>query len=159
MFCAFLGIFTINSACASTSETAKTEEPYPTTTTAPPPTPSISVTTTTTTSAPIFIIPNEGENFEAVIELCDLASNSLQCEEECFASDSNLENCVAEAEEITDASEPENKSELDPSETQTSETSTATTLGDIDTSDVVSSFLGSYTVSYTHLTLPPICSV
>ncbi len=144
MFCAFLGIFTINSACASTSETAKTEEPYPTTTTAPPPTPSISVTTTTTTSAPIFIIPNEGENFEAVIELCDLASNSLQCEEECFASDSNLENCVAEAEEITDASEPENKSELDPSETQTSETSTATTLGDIDTSDVVSSFLGSY---------------
>ena len=68
---------------------------------------STTVTTTTTTSIPVFLIPTEGESFEAVIQLCDLASNSLQCEEECFTNDSNLAECVDEAEEIISAQKPQ----------------------------------------------------
>ena len=57
-------------------------------------------TSSTTTTLPTFTTPFEGESFDSVIKLCNLASNSLQCEEECFTNETTLEECVAEAEEI-----------------------------------------------------------
>ena len=157
LFCVILGVFAINSACSSTSRTSEIEKSSSSTTTAPISTSSTTVATTATTSAPVFLIPSEGENFEAVIELCDLASNSLQCEEECFANDSNLEECVAEAEEVVNTHKYENDAESNPSTALT--TSTSSTLGNTGISDeekgnviatpteAPSKFLESYTFS------------
>ena len=106
---------------------------------------------------PVFLIPTEGESFEAVIQLCDLASNSLQCEEECFANDSNLAECVDEAEEIVNAQKPQKDPESalptnsiissstssgnSESSDQEAEKTTPTTAGD------ASEFLNSYSFS------------
>ena len=106
VFSIFL-LFATNSACASTTQLAKIENSSASTSTALATNVSTTVTTTTTTSIPVFLIPTEGESFEAVIQLCDLASNSLQCEEECFTNDSNLAECVDEAEEIINAQKPQ----------------------------------------------------
>ena len=106
VFSIFL-LFATNSACASTTQLPKIENSSASTSTALATNVSTTVTTTTTTSIPVFLIPTEGESFEAVIQLCDLASNSLQCEEECFTNDSNLAECVDEAEEIISAQKPQ----------------------------------------------------
>ena len=107
LFFSIFLLFATNSACASTTQLPETENPPASTSTALAPSVSTTVTTTTTTSIPVFLIPTEGESFEAVIQLCDLASNSLQCEEECFTNDSNLAECVDEAEEIISAQKPQ----------------------------------------------------
>ena len=57
-------------------------------------------TSSTTTTLASFTAPSEGESFDSVIELCALASNSVQCEEECFTDETTWEECIAEAEEI-----------------------------------------------------------
>ena len=95
-----------------------------------------STTTTTTTTLSSFTVPFEGESFDSVIELCDLASNSLQCEEECFADETTLEECVAEAEEIVAAQ----NSQLPtlPGPTVTTSTSTTTTTLALDSTEVAS---------------------
>ena len=80
--------------------TTTTEEP--TTTTEEPPTPTTSQPVETTTT---FQPPNEGEEFELLLELCGLASNFVQCEQECFYSQPNFEGCVAESVEIRNAEE------------------------------------------------------
>ncbi|CAI8378592.1 MAG: Uncharacterised protein [Acidimicrobiaceae bacterium] len=107
LFFSIFLLFATNSACASTTQLPEIENPPASTSTALAPNVSTTVTTTTTTSIPVFLIPTEGESFEAVIQLCDLASNSLQCEEECFTNDSNLAECVDEAEEIISAQKPQ----------------------------------------------------
>ena len=107
LFFSIFLLFATNSACASTTQLPEIENPPASTSTALAPNVSTTVTTTTTTSIPVFLIPTEGESFEAVIQLCDLASNSLQCEETCFANDSNLAECVDEAEEILNAQKPQ----------------------------------------------------
>ena len=87
-------------------------------------------TSSTTTTLASFTAPFEGESFDSVIELCDMASNSLQCEEECFADETMLEECVAEAEEIAAAQ----NSQLPtlPGPTVTTSTSTTTTTQALD---------------------------
>ena len=57
-------------------------------------------TTLIITSNPDFTPPSEGQVFDTVIELCDLAFNYLKCEEDCFSSEETLEKCVDEAKEI-----------------------------------------------------------
>ena len=52
------------------------------------------------TSNPNFTPPTEGQLFDTVIKLCDLAFNSLKCEEDCFSSEETLMECVDEAKEI-----------------------------------------------------------
>ena len=116
----------ITSACASTSQTSEIEKPYSATTAVTASTPSTTTTTTTTTSAPVFLIPSEDESFEKVAELCDLASNSLECEEDCLTDDSNLRDCIDEAEEIINTQKPEKDTEFEPLTTW--KTTTSTTL-------------------------------
>ena len=58
------------------------------------------ITTLATTPKPAFHPPEEGEIFETIVKLCDLAFNSLKCEEDCFSSETNLIDCSNEAEEI-----------------------------------------------------------
>ena len=57
-------------------------------------------TTLSDTSNPNFTPPTEGQLFDTVIKLCDLAFNSLKCEEDCFSSEETLMECVDEAKEI-----------------------------------------------------------
>jgi hypothetical protein len=57
-------------------------------------------TTLATTPKPAFHHPDEGEIFETIVKLCDLAFNSLKCEEDCFSSEANLIDCSNEAKEI-----------------------------------------------------------
>ena len=57
-------------------------------------------TTRADTSNPNFTPPTEGQLFDTVIKLCDLAFNSLKCEEDCFSSEETLMECVDEAKEI-----------------------------------------------------------
>ena len=57
-------------------------------------------TTLADTSNPNFTPPTEGQLFDTVIKLCDLAFNSLKCEEDCFSSEETLMECVDEAKEI-----------------------------------------------------------
>ena len=157
LFFSIFLLFAINSACASTSELPEIENPPISTSTALAPTVSTTLAATTSTSMPVFLIPTEGESFEAVIQLCDLASNSLQCEEECFANDSNLAECVDEAEEIVNAQKPQKDPESalpttsiissstssgnSESSDQEAEKTTPTTAGD------TSEFLDSYSFS------------
>ena len=117
----------ITSACASTSQTSEIEKPYSATTAVTASTPSTTTTTTTTTSAPVFLIPSEDESFEKVAELCDLASNSLECEEDCLTDDSNLRDCIDEAEEILNTQKPEKDTEFEPLTTWKTTTSTTST--------------------------------
>ena len=128
MFFIVFGVFAIATACTSDVETSEIEKPSTTPSTADSST-SSSTPATTTNSAPLFAVPSEGESFEAVVQLCELASNSLQCEQECFANNSNLEECVAEAEEIANIAKPETTittgstaSTPSPSETLTDQT-------------------------------------
>jgi len=94
------------SACSDASETvALTTTQVPVTTTVAP----ITTQPPATTTLPSFELPSEGEDFDSVIELCSLASNSLQCEEDCFADKATLNECVAEAEEIATVSYIETK--------------------------------------------------
>jgi len=92
------------------------------------------VTSSTTTTLSSFTVPFEGESFDSVIELCDLASNSLQCEEECFADETALEECVAEAEEI--AATQNSQLPTLPGPTVTTSTSTTTTTLALDSTEV-----------------------
>ena len=92
-------------------------------------------TSSTTTTLASFTAPFEGESFDSVIELCNMASNSLQCEEECFAADTMLEECVAEAEEIAAAQSSSLFPTL-PSPTVTTSTSTTTTTQALDSIEV-----------------------
>ena len=57
-------------------------------------------TTLADTSNPNFTPPTEGQLFDTVIKLCDLAFNSLKCEEDCFSSEESIMECVDEAKEI-----------------------------------------------------------
>ena len=93
-----LGAFAVSlifSSCATNSNeiTPLVPTTLPTTTIEP-------MNTFSTTSEADFIAPNEGRLFETVVELCDLAFNSLKCEEDCFSSKTSLTECTAEAEEI-----------------------------------------------------------
>ena len=92
-------------------------------------------TSSTTTTLTSFSAPFEGESFDSVIELCNMASNSLQCEEECFADETMLEECVAEAEEIA-AAQSSSLSPTLPSPTATTSTSTTTTTQALDSIEV-----------------------
>ena len=92
-------------------------------------------TSSTTTTLTSFSAPFEGESFDSVVELCDMASNSLQCEEECFADETMLEECVAEAEEIA-AAQSSSLSPTLPSPTVTTSTSTTTTTQALDSIEV-----------------------
>ena len=92
-------------------------------------------TSSTTTTLASFTAPFEGESFDSVIELCNMASNSLQCEEECFADETMLEECVAEAEEIA-AAQSSSLSPTLPSPTATTSTSTTTTTQALDSIEV-----------------------
>ena len=92
-------------------------------------------TSSTTTTLASFTAPFEGESFDSVVELCDMASNSLQCEEECFADETMLEECVAEAEEIAAAQSSSLFPTL-PSPTVTTSTSTTTTTQALDSIEV-----------------------
>ena len=92
-------------------------------------------TSSTTTTLTSFSAPFEGESFDSVVELCDMASNSLQCEEECFADETMLEECVAEAEEIA-AAQSSALSPTLPSPTATTSTSTTTTTQALDSIEV-----------------------
>ena len=92
-------------------------------------------TSSTTTTLTSFSAPFEGESFDSVIELCNMASNSLQCEEECFADETMLEECVAEAEEIA-AAQSSSLSPTLPSPTVTTSTSTTTTTQALDSIEV-----------------------
>ena len=92
-------------------------------------------TSSTTTTLASFTAPFEGESFDSVIELCNMASNSLQCEEECFADETMLEECVAEAEEIA-AAQSSSLSPTLPSPTVTTSTSTTTTTQALDSIEV-----------------------
>ena len=92
-------------------------------------------TSSTTTTLASFTAPFEGESFDSVIELCNMASNSLQCEEECFADETMLEECVAEAEEIAAAQSSSLFPTL-PSPTVTTSTSTTTTTQALDSIEV-----------------------
>ena len=92
-------------------------------------------TSSTTTTLTSFSAPFEGESFDSVVELCDRASNSLQCEEECFADETMLEECVAEAEEIA-AAQSSSLSPTLPSPTATTSTSTTTTTQALDSIEV-----------------------
>ena len=92
-------------------------------------------TSSTTTTLTSFSAPFEGESFDSVVELCDMASNSLQCEEECFADETMLEECVAEAEEIA-AAQSSSLSPTLPSPTATTSTSTTTTTQALDSIEV-----------------------
>ena len=58
------------------------------------------ITTLATTPKPAFHPPEESEVFETIVKLCDLAFNSLKCEEDCFSSETNLIDCSTEAKEI-----------------------------------------------------------
>ncbi len=145
MFFIVFGVFAINTACTSDVETSEIEKPSPTPSTADSST-SSSTPDTTTNSAPLFAIPSEGESFEAVVQLCELASNSLQCEQECFANNSNLEECVAEAEEIANIAKPETTITTG-STTSTPSPSENIDRSNSDTKETVSAFLGSYTFS------------
>ena len=82
-------------SCAKNSDEIKRAEPknLPTTTIQAP-------TTLIATSNPNFTPPTEGQLFDTVIKLCDLAFNSLKCEEDCFSSKESLTECVDEAKEI-----------------------------------------------------------
>ena len=98
-------IFSIS--CTSPNNEVPIEAP---TTTTEEPTTTTEEPTTTTTSQPVettttYQPPNEGEEFELILELCGLASNSVQCEQECFYSQPNFEGCVAESVEIRNAEE------------------------------------------------------
>ena len=157
LFCAFLGFFTIGSACASASETSEIQKPSPPVTTTTTSVSSTTVDVSTTTSTTVFFIPSEGENFEAVVDLCDLASNSLQCEEDCFADDSNLKECVAEAKEIANSQKIENDTKSDPIATSSTSSSVITENNEIPDQEKETNsstktedtptFLGSYTFS------------
>ena len=92
-------------------------------------------TSSTTTTLTSFSAPFEGESFDSVVELCDMASNSLQCEEECFADETMFEECVAEAEEIA-AAQSSSLSPTLPSPTATTSTSTTTTTQALDSIEV-----------------------
>ena len=82
-------------SCAKTSDEIKRVEPknLPTTIVQ-------ESTTLADTSNPNFTPPTEGQLFDTVIKLCDLAFNSLKCEEDCFSSEETLMECVDEAKEI-----------------------------------------------------------
>ncbi len=82
-------------SCARTSDEIKRAEPknLPTTIVQ-------ESTTLADTSNPNFTPPTEGQLFDTVIKLCDLAFNSLKCEEDCFSSEETLMECVDEAKEI-----------------------------------------------------------
>ena len=92
------GVFVVSFfliSCASNSDEIK-----PLTSTTLSTTTVQEVTTLATTSKPAFHPPEEGEIFETIVKLCDLAFNSLKCEEDCFSSETNLIDCSNEAEEI-----------------------------------------------------------
>jgi len=92
------GIFAVSVlliSCASTSDEIK-----PLTSTTLSTTTVQEVTTLATTPKPAFHPPDEGEIFETIVKLCDLAFNSLKCEEDCFSSEANLIDCSNEAKEI-----------------------------------------------------------
>ncbi len=82
-------------SCASNSHEIK-----PLTPTTLPATTIQEATTLATTPKPAFHPPDEGEIFETIVKLCDLAFNSLKCEEDCFSSETNLIDCSNEAKEI-----------------------------------------------------------
>jgi len=82
-------------SCATNSDEIK-----PLTSTTLPTTTIQEATTLATTPKPAFHPPEEGEVFETIVKLCDLAFNSLKCEEDCFSSETNLIDCSNEAEEI-----------------------------------------------------------
>ena len=103
-------------------------------------------TSSTTTTLPSFTAPFEGESFDSVIELCDLASNSLQCEEECFADETTLEECVAEAEEIA-ATQSSPLLPTLPGPTVTTSTSTTTlALDSTEVADITGTWLVDTTI-------------
>jgi hypothetical protein len=92
------GVFVVSFfliSCASTSDEIK-----PLTSTTLPITTIQEATTLATTPKPAFHHPDEGEIFETIVKLCDLAFNSLKCEEDCFSSEANLIDCSNEAKEI-----------------------------------------------------------
>ena len=90
-----VSIVAIVLSCAKTSdEIKKTDPKNPPTITVQEP------TTLLATSNPNFTPPAEGQLFDTVIKLCDLAFNSLKCEEDCFSSKESLTECVDEAKEI-----------------------------------------------------------
>ena len=90
-----VSIVAIVVSCAKTSDEIKRTEPKNLTTTIVQ-----EPTTLITTSNPNFTPPDEGQLFDTVIKLCDLAFNSLKCEEDCFSSEESLTECVDEAKEI-----------------------------------------------------------
>lgn len=90
-----VSIVAIVISCAKTSDEIKRTEPKNLTTTIIQ-----EPTTLITTSNPNFTPPAEGQLFDTVIKLCDLAFNSLKCEEDCFSSEESLTECVDEAKEI-----------------------------------------------------------
>ena len=90
-----VSIVAIVISCAKTSDEIKRTEPKNLTTTIIQ-----DPTTLITTSNPNFTPPDEGQLFDTVIKLCDLAFNYLKCEEDCFSSEETLEKCVDEAKEI-----------------------------------------------------------
>ena len=160
------GVAATITSCASIPEPIEIEKSAPSETTTLPPVSSTLITTITTTTTPtVFVVPSEGEGLEAVVDLCDLASNSLQCEQECFSNDSTLSECIAEAEEITGTSilenNPTSNSNDDPPTSSTSSGSSTTSSNqpenpeleentqNVDTvkSGGTSEFLTSYTFS------------
>ena len=90
-----VSIVAIMVSCAKTSDEIKRTEPKnsPTIIAQEP-------TMLLTTSNPNFTPPVEGKLFDTVTKLCDLAFNSLKCEEDCFSSEKTLTECVDEAKEI-----------------------------------------------------------
>ena len=90
-----ISIVAIVVSCAKTSDEIKRTEPKNLTTTI-----AQEPTILLTTSNPNFTPPAEGQLFDTVIKLCDLAFNSLKCEEDCFSSEESLTECVDEAKEI-----------------------------------------------------------
>ena len=90
-----VSIVAIVLSCAKTSDEIKrTETKNPPTITVQEP------TTLLATSNPNFTPHAEGQLFDTVIKLCDLAFNSLKCEEDCLSSEESLTECVDEAKEI-----------------------------------------------------------
>ena len=83
-----------------TSCAANSDEIKPLASTTLPATSIEQMPTVTTTLKSSFTAPNEGRLFETVVKLCDLAFNSLKCEEDCFSSETNFKECISEAEEI-----------------------------------------------------------
>ena len=88
-------IVAIVASCAKNSDEIKRVEPKNLSTTIVQ-----ESTTLADTSNPNFTPPTEGQLFDTVIKLCDLAFNSLKCEEDCFSSEETLMECVDEAKEI-----------------------------------------------------------